>query len=310
MFTRYWIVAVAFGLTLLANQTWSQAATENEPRQEESATATENDSSENQPGSPDITSALEKIEAAIRDLIAEEDKIAAEAQKSRESRDLKAQEGMAHWAKWMFFATFATVVLTFAALAAIIRTLHHTRRAADSADQMLVESQHATSAASRAWLTIKPKRFEIIIERDGGIGVCVDCLLANEGKSPAFDIGTDFLAVAQADNMAINKGDLVRNFAAECWAAEKLPKSTRMAMPGDEYERSACPSVAFFDHEEPSEYELTVIICTSYRVVYDPNIHQTVCVFDISRGAQHHTSDLGQKVIPSEGWATSGGFVS
>ena len=71
----------------------------------------------------------------------------SKAENDRAERDLNAQEDMAFWAKLMFWANFATVALTFVALVAIIRTLHHTRRAADAADEMNTEARAATKAA-------------------------------------------------------------------------------------------------------------------------------------------------------------------
>ncbi len=65
---------------------------------------------------------------------------------------------MAQWAEWMFYAAAATVALTLAALFAIIRTLVHTRRAADYTRDMLVEAEKSTAAAilaassERAWM--------------------------------------------------------------------------------------------------------------------------------------------------------------
>lgn len=57
---------------------------------------------------------------------------------------------MAEWARLMFYATAATVLLTFAALAAIIRTLHHTRRAADYTEDMLIEAKATIAEAMSA----------------------------------------------------------------------------------------------------------------------------------------------------------------
>lgn len=90
---------------------------------------------------------LQGVERAIRDLVATEDKEESKRKENREIRDLDAQEGMVLWAEKMFWATLATVLLTFAALIAILRTLHHTRRAADYAEKMAIEARKATDAA-------------------------------------------------------------------------------------------------------------------------------------------------------------------
>ena len=148
---RSWKYVFALGLTVsLSGQAWRQAATEDQPRQEEGAADADDDSANQSAQAVDFLPALEGIEAAIRDLIADEDKITAKAQQDRESRDLEAQERMAQWAEWMFYATAATVALTLAALFAIIRTLHHTRRAADYTGDMLEEAKKSTAAANRA----------------------------------------------------------------------------------------------------------------------------------------------------------------
>ncbi len=57
---------------------------------------------------------------------------------------------MAKWAKKMYYATGATVILTLFALFAIVRTLHHTRRAADYTKGMLDQAIITTSAAIEA----------------------------------------------------------------------------------------------------------------------------------------------------------------
>lgn len=90
---------------------------------------------------------LESIEAAIRDLKADVGEAEEEQTRRQVRRDLEAQEGMVWWAELMFYATAATVLLTGIALVAIIRTLHHTRRAAESAEGMLVEARGTTIAA-------------------------------------------------------------------------------------------------------------------------------------------------------------------
>jgi hypothetical protein len=147
MFKSYWITAVAFGLILSVSSAWPQTASEDQPRQEESASDT-NSGGERQNYQPiDLSPALKNIEAAIRDLITDEDKIEAQHRQDTENRDLKAQEGMAWWAELMFYAAAASVILTLAALYAIIRTLHHTRRAADYTQGMLIEAKSTTNAA-------------------------------------------------------------------------------------------------------------------------------------------------------------------
>jgi hypothetical protein len=120
-----------------------------QPRKEQGATARDDDGG-TEPQSPDsIFFVLQSIETAIRDLIAEEDKIQREGEIKREIDDLRAQQEMAVWAARMTWATVGSLVLTAIALWAIVRTLHHTRRAADYANDMVDEAKRATEAANR-----------------------------------------------------------------------------------------------------------------------------------------------------------------
>ena len=57
---------------------------------------------------------------------------------------------MAFWAKLMFWASALGVLSTFAGLLLIWRTLHHTRRAADYALDMVREAEEATAEARAA----------------------------------------------------------------------------------------------------------------------------------------------------------------
>ena len=151
----YWGVILALGLGLSC---WSghaqetskptlESQPETKPRQSQSNTGGEDQSSQEEISAPDITPALKGIETAIRELIAEKNEDQSQREEERDRRDLQAQEDMAFWAKAMTLATVATVILTAAALWAIVRTLHHTRRAADAADGMLTEARATTKAA-------------------------------------------------------------------------------------------------------------------------------------------------------------------
>ena len=105
---------------------------------------------EKEPTPEKLSPSLDKIEAAIRDLIAQERAAQGQGPKDEEIRDLKAQEGMALWAKAMFWATVAAVILTFAGIVLIWRTLIHTRHAAEAARDMVTEGVKTTSAAIEA----------------------------------------------------------------------------------------------------------------------------------------------------------------
>ncbi|MGB5864963.1 MAG: hypothetical protein WBG95_11775 [Sulfitobacter sp.] len=138
--------------------------------------------------------AIEGIEAAIRDLIAEEDKIEADRQRNNENRDLYAQEAMANWARWMFWATVGTAVVTLLSLVLIGFTLRYTRKAAEHTEGMLRQAERATIAAEgavdatrdigekqvRAYLHVKSVEFIV-----SGDGIGARILIANAGQSPA-----------------------------------------------------------------------------------------------------------------------------
>lgn len=154
MFRRHWIVALAFGIGI-ATTAWTQEsskiATQGQPsiqRENEKGVGVGQDGLENEKVEAiDPIPALDRIESAIRDLKADVNDSEKKQEKEQRRRDLEAQEGMVLWAKWMFYATFATVIITFFALIAIVRTLHHTKRAADAADGMLNEAKDTTQAA-------------------------------------------------------------------------------------------------------------------------------------------------------------------
>lgn len=117
------------------------------PNQQEGRSGTAEDARRKQEQTPDYSTALQRIESAIRNLIPAPDENKSQRQEQREIDDLQAQEGMAKWAFWMFVASTATVAITFVGLILIWRTLHHTRRAADYAKDMVIEARLTTQAA-------------------------------------------------------------------------------------------------------------------------------------------------------------------
>lgn len=212
---RIWMYFFAFGLTLPATQILPQAVRENQPRQEENSHSTDSGSDSQNLPSIDLTPALEKIETAIRDLIAEEDKIESQRQQDEQTRDLIAQEDMAKWAFWMTLATAAGVMATLIGLYLIYRTLHHTKRAADYTRDMLtqakISSDAATTAAdaaiasnegtakfgemgSRAYLTVSDFSMEFTDDL-----FFLKFNLSNVGASPAFEVEAVFLAFSDED---------------------------------------------------------------------------------------------------------------
>lgn len=167
-----------------------------EPRHE-AGTNAEGENADQQSASPlnevAIFERLGRLEATIETVRSDQK---GDGQIDREVRDLQAQEDMAFWAKAMFWATAGTVVLTLLALLALIRTLHHTRRAADYAKDMVDEAKNTTTAAVeslrltekhgraqlRAYLTLKECSVPDSIP-DGFLGVRF--LVENSGQTPA-----------------------------------------------------------------------------------------------------------------------------
>ena len=162
----------------------------------ESAPGGASDASRKQEQPPDYSRALQQIESAIRDLVAKEDKQEGQRQEEREVADLEAQQHMALWAMLMFFASTASVVVTVVGVVLIWRTLHHTRRAADYAKDMVDESssppkplrppspnRRIGEAQVRAYLTVS----DVTMIIEGTIPV-IECSISNSGNSPAFEI--------------------------------------------------------------------------------------------------------------------------
>lgn len=155
MFRSYWFKIIAIvGLALisgLALAEQSPTALEGDPitsaRQDERATTSDDSGETEDNNAVDISPFLKGIETAIGNIVPSENENERQGQQEREIRDLDAQEGMVVWAKGMFWVTIATVFLTFAALVAIIVTLGHTKRAADSAEEMVDEAKKTTKAA-------------------------------------------------------------------------------------------------------------------------------------------------------------------
>ncbi len=225
MFKSRWIVAIAFGLIACLGAAQEQPTPKDQPRQSESANNADDGGQENQSETIELTSALDRIETAIRDLIAEEDKTEQERAREQASRDLNAQEGMAWWAELMFYATAGTVVLTFVALVAIIRTLHHTRRAADYTRDMLAQAELTTEAAiaavgtERAWLTMAqiatqgPTNIEdVSTGKTFNNAIRIMLTWENTGRSPAIKVATRaFVEVRRgADSQVIASFDDVQ----------------------------------------------------------------------------------------------------
>jgi len=207
MSIRHWVFASALGLTLATSgQAQDQPATEDQPGQEEGISDSENATTPEQQQPFDPIAALQGIEAAIRDLVAESD----EGEQDRAERDLRAQEEMAQWAFWMFISSAASVVLTFFALLAIVRTLVHTKRAADSAEGMLDEASATTVAANETIEVTRDigqaqVRAYLGLEMAGGVveegkPLLFHIKITNHGQSPAINVASASSAVVRRND--------------------------------------------------------------------------------------------------------------
>lgn len=74
----------------------------------------------------------------------------SETHSDLQNRELRSQEAMAFWAMASFWLALGSALATVAALVAVIRTLHHTRRSADYAQTMAEHSSRATDAALKS----------------------------------------------------------------------------------------------------------------------------------------------------------------
>ena len=95
----------------------SPPSLESQPESEGRQSASERKGTERgqdkQPAAEQLAPAIEKIETAIRDLIAQQNAAQSQGPKDNEISDLKAQEGMAYWAKLMFWTSAAMVFVSY-----------------------------------------------------------------------------------------------------------------------------------------------------------------------------------------------------
>lgn len=130
-----------------------------------------------------IVDELSGVKKALEALQVRTDEVAADAERNRDLRDLKAQEEMAKWAKWMFWATFMGLVLGFFSLVAIIFTLRYTRQAAHTGDGMASDARAIGRAQVRAYLHCQSAKY--FLKKDT-LGAAIE--LRNAGQSPASEI--------------------------------------------------------------------------------------------------------------------------
>nr|WP_295470281.1 hypothetical protein [Mesorhizobium sp.] len=229
---------IAFALFMgLASSVGAQEVVQPAGQQQEAAPASQQDATPEPSYADRLLTAIERIEPAVRELITEEDKVAAEEQRRRDNDDLKAQESMARWAFWMFIAAAVSVVATFVGLALIARTLHHTRRAADYAAEMVDEAKATTEAAersiiesgkmgraqNRAYLVVEPNGINQLSGRKDVMG---HVLLRNVGNVPARNV-TLYVRMEISTHPEPTAKDRRRNFPVR----KPTGKATRVVHP-------------------------------------------------------------------------------
>ncbi|WP_415013724.1 hypothetical protein [Brevundimonas sp.] len=105
-----------------------------------------------------------------------------DADAEREQRDLDAQEDMAIWAQAMFWTALAQALLSAAGIVLIYITFRETRRAANSAEEIVDVTRRSAERQMRAYLSIRRVQIE-----DFKVGeypkVTID--LRNTGQTPA-----------------------------------------------------------------------------------------------------------------------------
>ncbi|TMM55396.1 hypothetical protein [Sulfitobacter sabulilitoris] len=225
---RTWLYVFAFGIALAASVAAQEVdpALKQQPVTESGQGDATNDSNEaaqpNVANSPEILAAIKGIEAAIRDLIAEEDQIETERQRKNESRDLNAQEAMAKWARWMFWATIGTAFVTLVGLILIGFTLRYTRKAAEHTEGMLIEAKATTLAAKesvtvtrkigmsqvRPWIKCTIEMNAGLMANKGSLPFSLNVSVQNVGNGPATDTLYDvflFESFGHSDEDAVAK---------------------------------------------------------------------------------------------------------
>jgi hypothetical protein len=137
-----------------------------------------------------------QIKDFTRALVTAIDKPKSADEEERAKRDLKAQEEMAFWAKLMFFAAGVEACLTGIGVFLVWRTLLHTKRAADAAQDAVSEASAATASAAetakrqlRAYVFAENVRIHEV--KIGHIPK-VTIVVKNTGQTPAYDLTGNF----------------------------------------------------------------------------------------------------------------------
>jgi len=308
--------AIALGLIVTVPDTLAQEAAqpalESQPipreRQEESGSASQQDASPEQASAPDLLSAIQGIETAIRDMIAEEDNIARQRQEDREISDLQAQKNMAFWAMLMFFVTLATVVLTAVGVFLIWKTLQYTKAAAtytktaadaavdsvDGARKGTVAARHAADAAhranelnreamvveQRAWLAWNYNDFNAVStlrwdSRKGSVGIRGK--LRNTGHSPAMDVSWFSAIVPSSEKLC---DEVIELLSMRC---RNPPMRGTAVFPNDIFTIDWTATINEAQLDAESSIRPTFVAAVGYRLAFSQERLRTIIVVDISR---------------------------
>ena len=190
MFRGFRIVAIAFGLALLACNSFAQQSAEPTIKGQPDTKTEQTDRDANDSGATAgdkkkvsrFFTVIEGIENAIRDGIAEQNKPPDSVKEQREKDDLDAQEWMAIWAAAMFAATIASVIVTIGGLVLIKRTLDvtvDTVKAANTTNELFLL---AHNEEMRPRIFVKPIEIGYVKE---GQHPFVKFEIQNQGKTPA-----------------------------------------------------------------------------------------------------------------------------
>lgn len=168
---RSWVLIVALGL-LIWEPAYSQQPPEpqeeNQPERgghdQESQPATHQDAEPELNEPTHFLPAIKGIEAAIRDLIAEQRRHASQDPSENEVRDLISQEAMAWWAELMFYVALASVIITAVGVVLVWKTLSETAKATNLLGQDFIAANPPVIKVFQAHLD-----FEAILNGSGPV---------------------------------------------------------------------------------------------------------------------------------------------
>jgi hypothetical protein len=139
---------------------------------------------------PTIQGTLQRIAGALE---AANNKRESDDDADHTRRDLAAQEDMAFWAKLMFWAASAETIVTGIGVWLVLRTLIHTRRAANYTKDAVDEAKNQTAETRRigeaqvrayvSWSGVRPGvSFNV---EDAPVAIRLTAHIRNTGQSPS-----------------------------------------------------------------------------------------------------------------------------